>query len=164
AAPDASRATNSAPADTGKPPVMTAEELDAAIAAREAETSDAVKAMKGTQEGKASGSQVWTGGLMQFTTTGLFFMIVGCVFLLIAAVTLGPVHAAFSFVLVVVGVAILLFGTGTHSMGAFRSDEASAKYKVRIAGAAGILAFCIAFGIVKFSPEMKSAFQIEKKY
>jgi hypothetical protein len=50
-------------------------------------------------------------------------------------------------------------------MGEFTTDTtASAKYKVAIAGGAGVLAFCVAYGIIQFSPQMRDAFQTEKKF
>jgi hypothetical protein len=101
----------------------------------------------------------------QVATSGLFFMVVGCLFLLCAFLTMGgPTYSIFSFVLVVLGVGILLFGTGTQSMGELVSDPHAPKYKIAIAGGAGIVAFCVAYGIVEYYPKMKNAFEIEKKY
>jgi hypothetical protein len=100
----------------------------------------------------------------RFFSSGLFFILLGLVFLLVANVTMGTAHAAFSFVLVVLGVAVLLYGTGTQGMGEFQTSSAAAKYNVAIAGGAGILAFCVAMGIIQYSPAMKTAFQVEKKY
>jgi hypothetical protein len=94
----------------------------------------------------------------------LFFVGLGIVFLWAAYRTMYEAHATFSFVLVVVGVAILLYGTGTQGAGSFDSDVGAAAYKIGIAGGAGILALCIGWGVVKFSKEMKDAFQIERKY
>jgi len=59
----------------------------------------------------------------RFTSSGLFFMIVGAIFLYVAFNTMGRTHAAMSFVFVVVGVAILLYGTGTQGIGDFDSGE-----------------------------------------
>src|SRR5262249_933268 len=96
----------------------------------------------------------------QFTSSGLFFMLIGATFLVVAALTLNTSHATFSFVLVVVGVAVLLFGTGTQGVG-----EAEAPgYKVAIAGGAGIIAFCVGWGIIHYAEEIKTVFQVEKKY
>jgi hypothetical protein len=50
-------------------------------------------------------------------------------------------------------------------LGEFNSDPlATVKYKVGIAGGAGILAFAVALGIIHYAGPMKSAFQIQKKY
>lgn len=104
---------------------------------------------------------------MRFCASGVFFMIVGMLFLLIAYFTIGHTFAAMSFVFVVVGVGVLLYGTGTQGVG----DLASAQdpksfftYKIALAGGAGITAFCVAGGIVKYHDEMKRAFQIEQGY
>jgi len=104
------------------------------------------------------------GKVAAFFSSGVFFMLVGAVTLLLAYLTMGPASAIFSFILVVIGVAILLFGTGTQSMGEFNSDASAAKYKVSLAGGAGVLAFCIAIGIVEYYDKMKEAFQIERRY
>jgi hypothetical protein len=80
---------------------------------------------------------------------------------------MGQTHSAMSFVFVVVGVAILLYGTGTQGIGQFDSGENAekvARYKVALAGGAGVLAFCVAGGIIKYSQDIKSAFQIEQRY
>lgn len=103
----------------------------------------------------------------RFTSSGLFFMIVGAIFLYVAFHTMGRTHAAMSFVFVVVGIAILLYGTGTQGIGNFDSGEGAekvARYKVALAGGAGVIAFCVGAGFVAFAPKMKSAFQIEQKY
>lgn len=96
----------------------------------------------------------------QFTTSGLFFMIVGATFLIVAAFTLNTAHASFSFVLVVIGVAVLLFGTGTQGVG----EAQATGYKVAIAGGAGVIAFCVGWGIVVYADAIKTVFQVEKKY
>ena len=96
----------------------------------------------------------------QFTSSGLFFMIVGALFLLAAAWTMNSQHAAFTFVMVVVGVAVLLFGTGTQGVGQAEAPG----YRVAIAGGAGLIAFCVGWGIIKFADDIKTVFQIERKY
>jgi hypothetical protein len=87
-----------------------------------------------------SPSSFWDG-FWRTVSSGLFFMAVGCVFLVVAAYTMGETHSSLSFVLVVVGVAILLYGTGTQGMGQLDSHVGTAKYKVAVAGGAGALAF-----------------------
>ena len=62
--------------------------------------------------------------------------------------------------LVVLG--IDLYGTGTQGMGRFETDSNSVKYNVALAGGAGVLAFCVAFGIV--ISDMKQAFGLQTKY
>ena len=104
------------------------------------------------------------GWLARVFSSGVFFMVVGAVILSAAYYTMGDTHSSFSFVLVVIGIAILLYGTGTQGAGQFSSEAESAKYKVAIAGGAGILAFCVGAGILYFADQIKTAFQIEKRY
>ncbi|BAM92370.1 membrane hypothetical protein [Bradyrhizobium oligotrophicum S58] len=103
-------------------------------------------------------------GLAQFASSGFFFILLGLGLLFIAAYGLGVVHTSFSFVLIVLGVAILLYGTGTQGMARFETDENSAKYNVALAGGAGVLAFCVAFGIVEYYEKMQMAFNLQTKY
>ncbi|MGY4509275.1 hypothetical protein [Bradyrhizobium sp. USDA 3650] len=99
-----------------------------------------------------------------FTSSGLFYMLLGGVLLFIAQWRIETMHAAFTFVLVVLGIALLLYGTGTQSAGNFSSDTTAAKYNVAIAGGAGVLALCVAFGMVTYYPMMADTFRAEKKY
>ena len=105
-----------------------------------------------------------TKDVWYFLSSGFFFMIVGAVALVAAFLTMGTTHASFTFVLVVVGVAILLYGTGTQGAGNFESVAGEMKYKIGVAGGAGILAFAVGIGIVEKSADIRDAFQIEKKY
>jgi hypothetical protein len=117
-------------------------------------------------EKKPAAGQIWAR-IWQVATSGLFFMVVGCVFLVVAGRSMGTVHAALSFVLVVLGSAILLFGTGTQGMGDFTSPDGgqtALKYKVSIAGGAGILALAIGLGMVIERNGIQDVFQIEKRF
>ncbi|PWW69416.1 hypothetical protein C7212DRAFT_349034, partial [Tuber magnatum] len=108
----------------------------------------------------SSPREFWLG----FPSSGLFYMLLGMALLFVAQWRIETTHAAFTFILVVLGVAMLLYGTGTQSSGNFSSDTTAAKYNVAIAGGAGILALCVAFGMVKFFPQMADAFRAERKY
>jgi membrane protein implicated in regulation of membrane protease activity len=101
-------------------------------------------------------------GFAAFTQSGIFFILLGLALLLVAYWGLGIVHTTFSFVLVVLGVAILLYGTGTQGMGRVERASDQAKYNIALAGGAGVLSFCIAYGIALLG-EMQRAFQIERK-
>ncbi|MEQ1951501.1 hypothetical protein [Mesorhizobium sp. CN2-181] len=105
-----------------------------------------------------------TKDIWYFLSSGFFFMLVGASALLAAFLTMGTTHASFTFVLVVVGVAILLYGTGTQGAGNFETTAGEMKYKIGVAGGAGILAFAVGIGIVEKSADIRDAFQIEKKY
>jgi hypothetical protein len=100
-----------------------------------------------------------------FSWTGVVYIVLGLGLLLYAKHGLETSHSSFSFVLVVLGVAITLYGTGTQSAGDLKSDQTSAaKYNVYVAGGAGVLAFAVAMGMVYKHEDMKKAFQIDRKY
>ena len=114
-------------------------------------------------QAKSAGPPVWAG-FWYFVSSGFFFMLVGGVGLWFAFYSMGKTHTSFTFVLVVVGVAVLLYGTGTQGVGNFETTAGAAKYKLGIAGGAGILAFAVGYGIVEKAGDIKRAFQIEKRY
>ena len=165
--PDAPANEPPPPADPGENidvPAKTAANQDAAQAAAPAEVQIAdLNALLAQllRQGNAANQpkDVW-----YFLSSGVFFMIVGAVALLAAFLTMGTTHASFTFVLVVVGVAILLYGTGTQGAGNFETVAGEMKYKIGVAGGAGILAFAVGIGIVEKSADIRDAFQIEKKY
>jgi hypothetical protein len=105
-----------------------------------------------------------TDQFYKFCSSGLFFIALGLAFLFIANWSMGRAHAGMTFVLVVLGVAVLLYGTGTQGTADLKNDNNAAKYNVAIAGGAGVLAFCVAYGIIEFSPRMRDAFQVERKF
>ncbi len=99
-----------------------------------------------------------------FFSSGIFFVCLGAAFLTIAFRTMGGVHGVFSFVLVVLGVAILLYGTGTHGMGSLYGDQSFAKYRIVLAGGAGVLAFATGFGMAVYGQKMRDVFNLENKH
>lgn len=101
----------------------------------------------------------------KFSLTGLFYIALGLAILYYAKEGLETSHSSFSFVLVVLGTAMTLYGTGTQSAGDLKSDQTSAiKYNAYVAGGAGVLAFIVAFGMLYKSSEMRQAFQLDRKY
>lgn len=102
---------------------------------------------------------------LDFTRSGIFFIVLGLGLLLFTFLWMEATHAALTFLLVVLGVAILLYGTGTQSLGNLSSDNAAVgKYNVYIAGGAGVLAFAVAFGMLQFSSQISDTFRPEVKY
>lgn len=100
------------------------------------------------------------GPIERFTSSGLFFMIFGCILLIVAHFMMPFIHSSLAFILVVSGVAILLYGTGTQGIGEFGSNG----YKIAIAGGAGVLALIIGYGVIEKQEEIKDAFQAQTKY
>ena len=102
--------------------------------------------------------------LWMFSSSGLFFMVVGALFLAIAYSTIGGTHAGLTFVFVVVGIAILLYGTGTQSVGSFDSGAQEARTKIVLAGGAGALAFAVSAGIIFEADRINNAFREETRW
>lgn len=134
--------------------------------ARQIAVNEAVRVAEERQPPKnwldAGWRLIWLS--VRFFSSGLFFIGIGAIILLIASDSSGTTHSSITFVLVVLGVAITLYGTGTQGMGRFDSATNAGKYNVAIAGGAGVLAFCVALGMIHYYPQMQNAFQVEKKY
>ena len=101
------------------------------------------------------------GVIASFLSGGLFFLLLGGGLIFMAQAYMATNHAGITFVWVVLGVALMLYGTGTQGMGQFNSG---AGYNVAIAGGAGVVAFAVAFGIIEYSGKMRDAFQPERKF
>ena len=101
------------------------------------------------------------GAIATIANSGLFFMAVGGELLFLAQEYMATNHAGITFVLVVLGVALILYGTGTQGTGQLSS---SAGYNIAIAGGAGVVAFAVAYGMIWKSTEMRNAFQPERKF
>jgi hypothetical protein len=93
--------------------------------------------------------------------SGVFFMVLGGCLLFLAQKYMPTNHAGITFVLVVLGVALILYGTGTQGAGQLNS---SAEYNIAIAGGAGVVAFAVAYGMIRYSTDMRNAFQPERKF
>ncbi|KNG95511.1 hypothetical protein [Pseudaestuariivita atlantica] len=102
--------------------------------------------------------------LVRFFSSGVFFIILGGIFLYFSVVLQGGTHSSFTFVFVVLGIAILLYGTGTQGTGALESDTATWKLKGSIAGGAGVLALLAGYLFVEKHPEIRKAFEPQRQY
>lgn len=98
-------------------------------------------------------------------SSGLFFMVVGAFMLIWAEIQHGSTHSTFVFVYVVLGVAIILYGTGTQAVGSF-DGVSIGDWKVQgsLAGGAGVLAILIGWTIVAKYSEMRNAFEQQRSY
>lgn len=101
--------------------------------------------------------------LAAFGRTGLFFMLFGTSFLYFAFENGARAHSAMTFILVVLGSAMVLFGTGTQASGDLENPEANHRFKVQIAGGAGVMSLVIGFGLVWKGPDLKGVFQPERR-
>jgi hypothetical protein len=86
---------------------------------------------------------------------GILFIALGFGILLWARYDLGEVHTVFSFVQIVLGTAVFLFGTGTTGTGSAELGN----YRLYVAGGAGVLAFAIGAAMTWQSQQMKDVFR-----
>jgi hypothetical protein len=97
-----------------------------------------------------------------FFSSGLFHILIGCVFLYASySVSLGNrAHSAFVFLLAVLGVALVLYGTGTNAAG----EGSAGSIKVAIAGGAGVLALVLGFGVATHGNDIGTVFKRTMDY
>jgi hypothetical protein len=102
---------------------------------------------------------------IEFSRSGFFFILLGCGFLYFAYNVLYHVHPTFVFILALLGLSIVLFGTGTQSLGSGEySGPGSAKAKFYLAGGAGVLAGIFGFGAVLGSEKIERVFANSSGY
>jgi hypothetical protein len=135
-------------------------------ATAELETSVAVPG-QGRRAGRAPKFSL-LDRVIQFSKSGLFFILLGSGFLWFAYVTLkdNSIHPTFTFILALLGISIVLYGTGTQSIGSgeFGDPANSAKAKVYIAGGAGVLAAVFGFGAVFGANQIVNVFSRPSAY
>jgi hypothetical protein len=86
------------------------------------------------------------GKFKDFLSSPIFFILLGCAFLLAAGRLIDETHPSFVFLLAILGVSIVLFGTGTQASG--EGNLKNVPIKVVVAGGAGVLAAVFGFGVV----------------
>lgn len=90
-----------------------------------------------------------------FFNSGVFYIVLGSLFLLAAYSALDNVHSAFVFLLAILGVAIVLYGTGTQAAGTGNTGTLN----VAIAGGAGVLAAVFGFGVINYAQSIQDVFK-----
>jgi hypothetical protein len=128
-------------------------------------TAEALSSSAPHQGSGQSGFDTFFRRLNDICSSGIFFIFLGLGLLFFAwlGLTVG-IHTSFSFVLVVLGIAVLLFGTGTQGMGRLTSAEAASRYTISIAGGAGILAIAIGYGMIVLGPRIQEVFELQTHY
>lgn len=89
-------------------------------------------------------------------------MLFGTGFLLFAFANGQRAHSAMTFILVVIGSAMVLFGTGTQASGDVDGTDEGRAYKIKIAGGAGVMSLIIGFGLVQKGKDLKGVFRPER--
>lgn len=128
-------------------------------------TAEALSSSAANQSTNQSGFDTFFRRMNDICSSGIFFILLGLGLLFFAwlGLTVG-IHTSFSFVLVVLGIAVMLFGTGTQGMGRLTSAEAASRYTISIAGGAGILAIAIGYGMVVLGPRIQEVFELQTHY
>ena len=100
--------------------------------------------------------------IKKFSTSGFFYIALGGVFLWLSHLQIGThsSHPTFMFLLAILGVAIVLYGTGTQAAG----EGKTGKINVAIAGGAGVLALVLGYGVVEYNPKIQQVFSSSKYY
>ncbi len=98
----------------------------------------------------------------KFFSSGVFYIVLGGIFLFTSYVQIGEPksHPSFIFLLAILGVAIVLYGTGTQAIGKSNTGTTN----VAIAGGAGVLAIVLGFGVVQFNEAIQKVFSSAKYY
>ena len=104
--------------------------------------------------------------LKAILASGVFYILLGGFFLFAAYSTLTKVHSAFVFLLAILGVAILLYGTGTQAAATGNTGNTGnlGVINVAIAGGAGALAAVFGFGIAHFASDIEKVFKAQTDY
>jgi multisubunit Na+/H+ antiporter MnhC subunit len=97
-----------------------------------------------------------------FFGSPIFFIALGCLFLLAAYYLLDRTHPSFVFLLAILGVSIVLYGTGSQGVGS--ADFKDIPIRVAVAGGAGVLAAVFGFGIIWQSDKIPEIFKTQRKY
>ncbi len=101
------------------------------------------------------------GEAKAFFNSPIFYILLGCLFLYAAFEGLDKAHSAFVFLLAILGIAIVLYGTGTQAAGSGKAgdDMVGATMNVAIAGGAGVLAAFFGFGVLHYHSDIQDVFK-----
>lgn len=98
-----------------------------------------------------------------FFSSGNFYIVVGCIFLWQAISRADEAHSSLVFILAILGVAIILYGTGTQAAAQGDATQTApgttAKLNLAIAGGAGVLAAVFGFGVLSYHDEIGKVFK-----
>jgi hypothetical protein len=106
------------------------------------------------------------GEIKAFFQSAVFYIMLGCMFLFTAYYLLDRSHSAFVFLLAILGIAIVLYGTGTQAAGTGRTgdDKVGPNMNIAIAGGAGVLAAFFGFGVLHYQRDLAEVFKHNYDY
>src|SRR4051794_15932277 len=111
----------------------------------------------------AEGARQAYAELKLFFATPLFFILLGSAFLIAAFRLMEDTHPSFVFLLAILGISIVLYGTGSQGVGSAEFKDAI-PVKVAVAGGAGVLAAVFGFGILWQSERVSQVFKTSRQY
>ncbi len=101
-----------------------------------------------------------------FFVSPIFYIVLGCLFLWTAFAEADKAHSALIFLVAILGVAIVLYGTGTQAAGTASVDgqspdlvKANIKANIVIAGGAGALAAFFGYGVLQYPDVIPKVFK-----
>lgn len=117
-------------------------------------------ALHATHEGQISGVKEVYGEIKLFFASPIFFMLFGVALLYCALVLLDQTHSGFIFIFAVLGISLILFGTGSQAVASGQlPEDLVGKLSVGVAGGAAVLAAIFGYGIVRLEPGIRDFFK-----
>jgi hypothetical protein len=101
--------------------------------------------------------------LQQFFASSLFFILLGIGFLVAVFRLIDSTHPTLIFLLAILGVSIVLYGTGTQGVGT-ADIKRQANIRIAIAGGAGVLAGVFGFGVAWLGKDIQDVFKVPHQY
>ncbi len=111
---------------------------------------------------QTAGAGNFYGELKKFFASGTFYILLGAAFLWISYLQIGTPssHPTFIFLLAILGVAIVLYGTGTQAAG----QSNTGTINIAIAGGAGVLALAFGYGVIEKNLDIQKVFSTARYY
>jgi hypothetical protein len=95
-----------------------------------------------------------------FFSSPTFFILLGCFFLYCGFILLDQTHAAFVFILTILGISMIFFGTGSQAVASAELPQrVSGKFSAGIAGGAAALAAIFGYGTILLEERIQGFFQ-----
>jgi hypothetical protein len=117
-------------------------------------------ALQATRQGQIAGIKQVYDELKLFFASPMFFILLGALFIYCALILLDETHTGFVFILAVLGIAMILFGTGSQAVLSGELPPAAVgKISVGIAGGAAALAAIFGYGIVYLESGIQEFFK-----
>lgn len=117
-------------------------------------------ALHATHQGQISGVKSVYDEIKLFFASPLFFILFGTLLLYCGLILLDQTHTSFVFILAVLGIAMVLFGTGSQAVASGELPQQTAgKLSVGIAGGAAALAAIFGYGIVYLEKGIQEFFK-----